>query len=122
MPADPCFVGHLTGRQNLELLADLRGGGSPDRERIASLLSLPEHDLDRPVRAFSSGMRQKLAVVAALQHRPDLVVLDEPANRWTRSRTMPSVPWCATSRAPGGPCCCPRMCSPRSRTSATPSS
>jgi ABC-2 type transport system ATP-binding protein len=81
MPADPTFVLNLTGRKNLELLARLRGGAAPDRDEVAEALSLPQHDLALPVRAFSSGMRQKLAIVAALQHRPALVVLDEPANR-----------------------------------------
>jgi ABC-2 type transport system ATP-binding protein len=81
MPADPTFVLNLTGRQNLELLAALHGSDAPDREEVAAALSLPPGDLDLPVRAFSSGMRQKLAIVAALQHRPAVVVLDEPANR-----------------------------------------
>jgi len=81
MPADPTFVANLTGRQNLELLAGLRGDSAPDRDELAAALSLSQADLDLPVRAFSSGMRQKLAIVAALQHRPELVVLDEPANR-----------------------------------------
>jgi len=81
MPADPTFVLNLTGRQNLDLLARLRGAEAPDRAEVAEALDLPERDLDLPVRAFSSGMRQKLAIIAALQHRPELVVLDEPANR-----------------------------------------
>lgn len=81
MPADPTFLQNLTGRQNLELLAKLRGADAPDRAEAAEILALAERDLDLPVRAFSSGMRQKLAIVAALQHRPELVVLDEPANR-----------------------------------------
>jgi ABC-2 type transport system ATP-binding protein len=81
MPADPTFVANLTGRQNLALLAGLRGDAAPDRDELAGALSLSQADLDLPVRAFSSGMRQKLAIIAALQHRPELVVLDEPANR-----------------------------------------
>ncbi|HEX3827747.1 MAG TPA: ABC transporter ATP-binding protein [Sporichthyaceae bacterium] len=81
MPADPTFVLNLTGHQNLDLLAKLRGSDSPERATVAAALDLPERDLDLPVRAFSSGMRQKLAIIAALQHRPELVVLDEPANR-----------------------------------------
>ena len=81
MPADPTFLPHLSGRANLDLLAALHGRGAPDRDKAAEALDLGEHDLDRPVRGYSSGMTQKLAIVAALQHHPELVVLDEPANR-----------------------------------------
>ena len=82
MPADPTFMPRLTGRANLDLLAGLRGSPAvPDREAAAEALSLSRHSLERRVGEYSSGMRQKLAIVAALQHRPDVVVLDEPANR-----------------------------------------
>jgi ABC-2 type transport system ATP-binding protein len=82
MPADPVFVPHLSGRENLDVLADLgRGRATPDRESAAAAIALSPHDLDRPVGTYSSGMKQKLAIVAALQHRPEVVVLDEPANR-----------------------------------------
>ena len=82
MPADPAFLPHLTGRDNLNLLARLRGGADEDMRRTATdALDLDDGDLDRAVGGYSSGMRQKLAIVAAVQHRPALVVLDEPANR-----------------------------------------
>jgi ABC-2 type transport system ATP-binding protein len=82
MPADPSFLPHLSGRANLDLLDRLRGGATDDMRRTAAAaLDLRDADLDRPVGGYSSGMRQKLAIVAAVQHRPSLVVLDEPANR-----------------------------------------
>lgn len=82
MPADPAFLPHLTGRANLDLLARLRGDDAvPDRAVATEALGLDDRDLDRKVGGYSSGMRQKLAIVAAVQHRPDIVVLDEPANR-----------------------------------------
>jgi ABC-2 type transport system ATP-binding protein len=81
LPADPAFYPHLSGRENLDLLAGLGGWACPDREWAASLLGLGDDDLDRPVREYSSGMVQKLGLVQAVQHRPDVVVLDEPANR-----------------------------------------
>ena len=82
MPADPAFLPHLSGHANLDLLAAVRGdAATPDRAYVASTLQLPGGDLDRKVGGYSSGMRQKLAIIAAFQHRPDLVVLDEPANR-----------------------------------------
>jgi ABC-2 type transport system ATP-binding protein len=82
MPADPAFLPHLTGRDNLDLLAKLRGGADDAMRRsAAATLDLEDAALDRAVGGYSSGMRQKLAIVAAVQHRPALVVLDEPANR-----------------------------------------
>jgi len=81
MPADPTFLPHLTGLDNLDLLARLHATDAPDRDHCAKTLGLDSAALDRPVGGYSSGMRQKLAIVAALQQRPDLVVLDEPANR-----------------------------------------
>ena len=82
MPADPVFLPHLSGTANLDLLVRLRGAaGAPDRAHAAEALDLGPAELARPVGGYSSGMRQKLAIIATLQCRPDLVVLDEPANR-----------------------------------------
>ena len=82
MPADPVFLPHLSGRDNLDLLARLRSDDDTSlRQAAAEALDLAGHDLDRNVGGYSSGMRQKLAIVAAVQHRPALIVLDEPANR-----------------------------------------
>jgi ABC-2 type transport system ATP-binding protein len=81
MPADPAFYRHLTGAENLDLLAELGGWECPDRDWAAGLLDLDGADLRRPVHGYSSGMVQKLGLVQAVQHRPALVVLDEPANR-----------------------------------------
>ncbi len=81
LPADPVFYPSLTGRENLDLLARLQGEGSPDRAEACERLELADDVLDRPAGTYSSGMRQKLGIVQAVQHRPRLVILDEPANR-----------------------------------------
>lgn len=82
MPADPAFVPRLSGVGNLDVLAALHGpSGAVDRGEVADVLGLTPSELTRPVRALSSGMKQKLGLVAALQHQPDLIILDEPANR-----------------------------------------
>ena len=81
MPADPQFAASLTGRDNLDLLAKLHGSPPIDREWACEQLALDPAVLDRRAGGYSSGMRQKLAIVQAVQCRPDLVLLDEPANR-----------------------------------------
>lgn len=82
LPADAGFDPRLSGVENLDILASLRGAyGSVDRELIADRLNFDRGDASRPVKQLSGGMRQKLGLIAALQHRPHFVVLDEPANR-----------------------------------------
>ena len=66
----------LTGRAVLEYFARLHGGVRPDR--IAALSERFDADLDRPVHELSSGNRQKLGLVQAFMHDPELLVLDEP--------------------------------------------
>ncbi|GAA2606268.1 alpha/beta fold hydrolase [Actinomadura fulvescens] len=77
----PGFLPHLSGRDNLDLY--WRATGRPSGEahldealRIADLGSA----LDRAVRTYSQGMRQRLAIAQAMLGLPDLLVLDEPTN------------------------------------------
>jgi ABC-2 type transport system ATP-binding protein len=68
----------LTARQALSHLAGLRGGAGADRfEALAERLRL---HLDRPIRELSKGNKEKVGLVQALMHEPDLVVLDEPTS------------------------------------------
>lgn len=74
------FYPFLTGRRNLEVIA--RTGGVYDPARIARLLeqvSLADR-ADRLVKGYSTGMKQRLGLAAALLNDPDLVILDEPTN------------------------------------------
>lgn len=71
----PEFPG-MTGDYIITLLAGLRGG--VERERIVSLAQRLELDLDRRYDDLSHGNKQKVGIVQAFMHRPELLVLDEP--------------------------------------------
>jgi ABC-2 type transport system ATP-binding protein len=78
VPADVALWPNLTGAEILELLA--RVGPGTDLAYRAELVERFELDLDRRARAYSSGNRQKVALVAAFATRAPLLVLDEPTS------------------------------------------
>ena len=77
---EPRFHGHLTGRENLKILAAARGGNA--RRRIGPALGRTglTQRADDKVSAYSMGMRQRLGVAACLLADPQLLILDEPMN------------------------------------------
>jgi len=76
LPGDLRLADRLTGHEQLESLARLRGSlDAPLRNELCERLGV---ELDRPIRQLSKGNRQKLGLVQAFMHRPQLVVLDEP--------------------------------------------
>src|SRR6516165_2981503 len=76
LPGDWALYPKLTGRVVLDYLARLRGGVDP-RVRD-SLVARFDADLGRPIRQLSTGNRQKLGLVQAFMHEPELLILDEP--------------------------------------------
>jgi ABC-type multidrug transport system ATPase subunit len=80
----PAFWPSLSGRRNLTLRdAAGSGGGKRDRaDRVAEALDrVGMSNVDeRPVKAYSLGMKQRLGLADALMRKPDLLVLDEPTN------------------------------------------
>jgi ABC-2 type transport system ATP-binding protein len=77
---EPRFHAHLTGRQNLRLLAAARGGEA-DTRITPSLARVGLADrADDKVASYSMGMRQRLGVASCLLGDPELLILDEPMN------------------------------------------
>jgi ABC-2 type transport system ATP-binding protein len=88
LPVVLAGVGHLpgefglwpqmTGLECLEYLGRLHPSPPVRRVELCHRFELSAADLDRHVRLYSRGMKQKVGIVQAFQHRPSLVVLDEP--------------------------------------------
>ena len=78
LPGDLALYPDLTGEDILEYSSHMRGGVA--RAEIDRLAKLMEIDLRRPIRAYSRGNRQKIGVILALMHKPELVILDEPTS------------------------------------------
>ena len=78
VPGDLRLFDRLTGREQLDSLARLRGSVEAAVRRM--LVERFEVVLDRPIRELSKGNRQKLGLVQAFMHRPPLLVLDEPTS------------------------------------------
>ena len=81
IPDDPALYPYLSGIKYLNFIADVYKVGKEEREqRIADYADRFQltADLAQPISAYSHGMKQKLAVIAAWLHQPRLIIMDEP--------------------------------------------
>jgi ABC-2 type transport system ATP-binding protein len=78
VPGEFGLYERLTGREYLDTFASLRGG--VDRQAIDELTDRLQVDPGRRIRELSHGNKQKIGLVQAFMHRPDLLVLDEPTS------------------------------------------
>ena len=81
IPDNPDLYDYMTGIKYLHFIADVFGvDAQTRRERIrryADAFELTD-DLAQPIAAYSHGMKQKLAIIAAWLHQPKLIIMDEP--------------------------------------------
>lgn len=81
IPDNPRLYEFLTGAEYINFVADIYGVSEEDRMdrtlRLAKVFDLKE-DLGSKISSYSHGMKQKLAIIAALVHDPKLLILDEP--------------------------------------------
>jgi len=78
VPGDLGMIRQVSGGRMLDALAKLHPRPPVLRDQLLAALELSEADLRRRIREYSTGMRQKLGLVAALQHDPPVIILDEP--------------------------------------------
>ena len=78
LPGEFTLYDRLTGRQTLEYFGNLRGG--VDKAYQAQLIERFDLDPSRRFREYSKGNKQKVGLVAAIQHKPELLLLDEPTS------------------------------------------
>ena len=81
IPDNPDLYEYMTGIRYLHFVADIFGVSAADRkeriDRYAALFEL-SGDLGQPIASYSHGMKQKLAVISAWLHEPQLILMDEP--------------------------------------------
>jgi len=78
LPGDVPQFGSLRGSEVVAYLGGMRGG--VDRKNVRSIAERFELDLSRRFREYSSGNKQKLAILLAFMHKPQLLILDEPTS------------------------------------------
>ncbi len=75
----PNFYPYLSGRDNLRIVANVKRRGSTEIERVLDLVGLGRRAKHK-FKAYSLGMKQRLALAATMLGDPELIILDEPAN------------------------------------------
>ena len=79
LPGGIALYDGMAGTELLDYLAAFYRRPASRRARLVDGLELAARDLARPIRDYSRGMRQKLGIVQALQHDPEVAILDEPS-------------------------------------------
>lgn len=77
---EAALYSYFTGMRNLKYIAELKGIKLPEETMEMAKIFKIDHALNKKVKAYSTGMKQRLGIVAALMNRPRVLILDEPIN------------------------------------------
>lgn len=78
LPGEIAFMEGIDGLEFLNLMSGMRG--MKDNKRRDDLIERFQFDIKTPIRKMSKGMKQKVGIVAAFMHDPDILILDEPTS------------------------------------------
>ncbi|MFF5816808.1 ABC transporter ATP-binding protein [Lysinibacillus capsici] len=78
LPGEIAFIDKMTGKQFIHFIAKLRGMN--DYTHAEELMHFFELDASRLIKKMSKGMKQKVGLVCAFMHHPEIVILDEPTS------------------------------------------
>ena len=78
LPGEISFMEGMTGKTFLDFMADMQG--MKDFTKRSRLIERLQFDVQTPIRKMSKGMKQKVGIVAAFMHDPEVLILDEPTS------------------------------------------
>lgn len=78
IPDEIAFLDNMNGDEFLKFMQDMRG--TRDTPRQKQMIEMFELDPKGKIKKFSKGMKQKLAIITAFMHDPDVLILDEPTS------------------------------------------
>ena len=77
IPGELALYEHLTGKQFINYFSSLRNTGLPLLDELLETFDVP---LDRKIKSYSRGMKQKMGIIQAFMDDPEIVILDEPTS------------------------------------------
>lgn len=78
LPGEIAFIEGMTGNTFLDFMAEMQG--AKDITKRNELIERLQFDVNTPIRKMSKGMKQKVGIVAAFMHDPEVIILDEPTS------------------------------------------